>query len=80
MISEEVIKIIYFNGVMGDFERQVKIMAQLTIDQLWDIINEMRDDIEKLEEQLDDATETIKDLTDRVNDLESSAADAGYGY
>lgn len=55
-------------------------MAKLTIDQLWDIINEMRDDIEKLEEQLDEAKENIETLTDRVNDLESSAAAAGYGY
>lgn len=55
-------------------------MAELTIEQLWDIINEMRDDMEKLEEQLDEAKENLEMLTDRVNDLESSAADAGYGY
>lgn len=50
---------------------------EITVDQLWEIINEMRDDIEKLEDKLNEAKEEIESLTERMDDCESNMS-AGY--
>lgn len=46
----------------------------LTIEDLWGVISEMRDDIEKLEEKLDEAYEEIESLSSRLDDCESNTS------
>lgn len=48
------------------------IIMDLTIEDLWGVISEMRDDIEKLEEKLDEAYEEIETLSSRIDDCESN--------
>lgn len=48
------------------------IIMDLTIEDLWGVISEMRDDIDKLEEKLDEAYEEIESLSSRINDCESN--------